>query len=192
MSTFIKVPVEISARHIHLSKKDLDNLFGRGYKLKKLRSLSQPGMFAAEETVVICNKQNCLKNVRILGPIRPQTQIEISQTDARALGLKPPLRISEDIRGSAGCQIKGPKGTIDLKEGVIIAWRHLHCPLSFAKKYNLEKRKFVSIKINNQRSLTFHKVWLRISPNYRLAFHLDTDEGNAAGVKKIARGYLIL
>lgn len=187
----MEVLVEISARHIHLSSKDLESLFGKNYKLKKLYSLSQPGMFAAKETVSVCGPSGCLNKVRIIGPLRSCTQVEVSKTDARILGLKVPLRISGDIKSTPGCQIRGPKGEIYIPQGLIVAQRHLHMPLSFAKKHNLEKRKFVSIKINSKRALTFHKVCLRISPNYRLAVHLDTDEGNAAGIIKKTKGELI-
>ena len=188
----VTVPVEVSARHIHLSQNDLERLFGKKYKLRKLRPVSQPGLFAAKETVTICGPRNCIENVRIIGPARSHTQVEVSQTDARILGLKPPVRVSGDLKGTPGCEVKGPKGAIKLNKGVIIAWRHLHCQPSFIKKYNLEKRKFVSVKINTaNRSLTFHKVYLRVSPSYRTALHLDTDEGNAAGIKKKAKGIII-
>lgn len=189
----IKIPIEVSARHVHLAKKDLDKLFGKNYRLTKLRNLSQPGEFAAKETVEIKGNKGEIKNVRIVGPVRQKTQVEISKTDAINLKINAPVRLSGDLKKSGSCTLIGPKGKIKLKEGVIIAHRHLHIEPKLAKKYNLKNGQFVSIKVKNTiRSLTFHNVIVRISPKFRLAFHIDTDEANAVGIKKHGTGILLI
>ncbi|MCD6471321.1 phosphate propanoyltransferase [bacterium] len=188
----IKIPIEVSARHVHLSRKDLDKLFGKGYQLTKIKNLSQPEQFAAKETITIKGKRGEIKNVRILGPVRQKTQVEISKTDAINLKIEAPVRLSGNLKNSGGCILIGPKGKIKLKEGVIIAWRHLHIEPKLAKKYNLKNGQFVSIKVKNtKRSLTFHNVIVRVSPKFRLAFQIDTDEANAAGIDKFGEGELI-
>ena len=188
----IKIPIEVSARHVHLSRKDLDKLFGKGYQLTKIKNLSQPEQFAAKETITIKGKRGEIKNVRILGPVRQKTQVEISKTDAINLKIEAPVRLSGNLKLSGGCILIGPKGKIKLKEGVIIAWRHLHIEPKLAKKYNLKNGQFVSIKVKNtKRSLTFHNVIVRVSPKFRLAFQIDTDEANAAGIDKFGEGELI-
>jgi len=191
-----KIPIEISARHIHLSRKDLEALFGKNYQLKKLRELSQLGEFAAKEKIDIQNnlEPNARKisNVRILGPIRNQTQVELSHTDAIFLKVKSAVRKSGDIKGTPGVVLVGPKGKIKIKEGVISAWRHIHCNLKEAQKLGLKNRMLVSVKTMGIRSITFHKVRVKVKPNYRLYMHIDTDEGNAAGIIKKGRGYLII
>ncbi len=191
-----KIPIEISARHIHLSQKDLEALFGKGYQLKKLRELSQPGEFAAEERIDIQNslKPNARKipNVRILGPIRNQTQVELSHTDAIFLKVKPIIRESGNLKGTPGAVLVGSQGKIKIKEGVINAWRHIHCNSKESQKLGLKNRMLVSVKTMGIRSITFHKVRVQVKPNYRLCMHLDTDEGNAACIIKKGRGYLII
>jgi propanediol utilization protein len=193
MNKIIKIPVEISARHVHLCQKHLDQLFGPGYQLTKLRDLSQKGQFAAVETITLKTEKNQISNVRIVGPLRKKTQVEISKTDARFLGLNPPIRKPGDLKGSAGCILIGPKGSVELKEGVIIAWRHLHVNPEFAKKYNLSPEKYVSIRVNNEeRSITFHKVFVHIDPKFTPLFCVDTDEGNAAGIDQKGEAELLL
>ncbi|MGC9049024.1 MAG: phosphate propanoyltransferase [Patescibacteria group bacterium] len=188
----LKIPVEISARHIHLCREHLDQLFGPGYELTKLKDLSQKGQFAAQETVTIKTEKNQLANVRIVGPLRSRTQLEISKTDARYLGINPPVRKPGDLDGSAGCILIGPKGEVNLKEGVIIAWRHIHINPEFAEKNGLSSDKYVSVKINNgDRSVTFHKVYVHVDPKFAPLFCLDTDEGNAAGIEQKAGGEII-
>jgi propanediol utilization protein len=191
-----KIPIEISARHIHLSQKDLEALFGKGYQLKKLRELSQLGEFAAKEKIDIQNslKSNAIKisKVRILGPIRKQTQVELSHTDAIFLKVEPMVRESGNIKGTPGIILVGPKGKIKIKEGVMSAWRHIHCSPKEFQKLGLKNRMLVSVKTMGIRSITFHKVRVLVKPNYRLYMHLDTDEGNAAGIIKNGRGYLII
>lgn len=188
----LTIPVEISARHIHLCREHLDQLFGHGYELTKLRDLSQKGQFAAQETVIIKTEKSQISNVRIVGPLRPRTQVEISKTDARFLGLNPPVRKPGDLDGSVGCLLIGPKGQVELKEGVIIAWRHIHVSPEFAQKNGLSSDKYISVKINNgDRSITFHKVYVHIDPQFTPLFCLDTDEGNAAGIDQKTEGEIL-
>ena len=189
-----KVLVEVSSRHIHLSQKDLGALFGKGYKLKKLRPLSQEGEFAAKETLNLRVGKREIKEVRIVGPVRKETQVELSKTDAIYLKINPPLRMSGDINNTPGITLVNPrnKKKIKIKQGVIIPWRHLHCGTKEAKKLHLKNNSLISVKIEGERKLIFNNVRVRIKDNFRLAVHLDTDEGNSAGIIKKGEGYLIL
>ncbi|MFA6526638.1 MAG: phosphate propanoyltransferase [Candidatus Buchananbacteria bacterium] len=175
-----KIRIEVSARHCHLSQKDLDKLFGKGYQLKPMKDLSQKSQFAAQETIIVKTKDGQIDNLRILGPVRPQTQIELSMTDARKLKINPPIRLSGDIKRSVGAIIIGPKGEVKLKEGIIIAKRHIHANPAQAKKMGLSKNMIISVKTVGERSVTFHSIPVRIDDNYDLSFHIDTDEGNAS------------
>ena len=154
----IKVPVEISARHLHLTQKHVEKLFGKGHKLHPTKKLSQPGMFAARETVTIVGPEGKFEDVRIVGSVREYSQVEISVTDAFHLGLKPPVRLSGNIKGSEKITVKGPKGSIRLREGAIIAKRHLHCPTIQAKKYKLKQGQKIALQINGDRKIIFHNV----------------------------------
>lgn len=184
--------IEASARHCHLSQLDLEKLFGRGYQLKKLKPLSQPGQFAAQETVVFKTPGGQISNLRILGPARGQTQVELALSDAYHLKIKPPLRLSGDLKKSAGGVLVGPKGQIKLKSGVIIARRHLHLDPLSAKKLNLKNNQKISIRTGGGRSITFHQVIVRINQDFVLCLHLDLDEANAAGLSaKNAKGQII-
>lgn len=176
------IPIGVSNRHLHLSKPDLDVLFGPDYQLQLEKDLRQPGQFAAAETVILAGPRGCLEKVRILGPIRKQTQVEISRSDAFRLGLNPPVRESGDIKGSEGLTIIGPKGSVQLKEGLIIAQRHIHMAPSDAMKYGVSDGAGIQVKITGERGLVFDRVTVRVNPNFSLEFHLDTDEANAAGV----------
>lgn len=176
------VPVEVSARHIHVTAEALEILFGEGYSLTLKKELSQPGQFAAEERVNIIGPKRELKNVSILGPVRKAVQVEISATDARSIGIAAPVRESGDIAGSPGCKIVGPRGEIDINEGVIVAKRHIHMTPADAGKYGVENGQTVKIELlSDGRSLVFGDTVVRVSENFRLAMHIDTDEGNAAG-----------
>ena len=187
----IKIPVEVSARHCHLSKEDLEKLFGEEYELKKKKQLSQPADFACQETIDIQNYSNVLKNLRIVGPLRKQTQVEISRTDAVNVGVNPPLRLSGDLNNSAEIVLQGPKGKIELNEGLIIAQRHIHCTTNEARKYRLKAGDIVSVKIEGARQIVFGKVIVRVRDDYKLCLHIDTDEGNTAGINKIGEGQII-
>jgi len=188
------VKIEISARHVHLSLKHLKKLFGENYKLNKLKDLSQPGLFAAKEKI-ICQfiEGRRLENVRIIGPFRNHTQVEISKTDAYNLGINPPVRRSGDLAGSGKCRLIGPKGQVDLQEGVIIAQRHLHIDDLTAQKYNIKDGQLLTLRIDSKEKLgTVYKVLARVSPDFSLACHLDVDEGNAAGITKTGIGKIII
>lgn len=178
-----KVPVGISNRHVHLTQEDLELLFGPGYQLTLKKDLSQPGQFAAEETVDLIGPKGPIKKVRILGPVRPQTQVEISMTDSFALGVKPPVRDSGDLAGTPGITIEGPKGKIDIKEGVIIAQRHLHLHTTEAEELGMKDKEYISVKTEGPRSVIFEKVLVRVGPKYAKDLHVDTDEANAAALK---------
>ncbi|MEW6407853.1 MAG: phosphate propanoyltransferase [Patescibacteria group bacterium] len=187
----MKIPLEVSARHCHLSQSDLDILFGKNYKLQKIKDLSQPGQFAAVQTVTILGPKGKIERVRVLGPLRSKTQVEISKTDGFILGVLPPLRISGDLVGSAGIRILGPKSEINLKEGLIVAWRHLHCSPQEAKNLGIKNSDLISVKAEGERGLVFANIVVRVDKNFRLACQLDTDEANAAGVRQGDFGILI-
>ena len=186
-----KIPIEVSARHIHLSQKDLEALFGKGYKLKKLKQLSQPNDFAARETLDIQAGPKKIKNIRIVGPTRKETQVELSMTDAIFLGITPPIKKSGDLKGTPGITLIGPRRRIKIKKGIIVPWRHIHCSLEEAKKIGLKDGMMVSVSVKGKRSLTFHNVRVRVDKNYRFCMHIDTDEGNAAGITKKGIGIVI-
>lgn len=179
-----KIPVGLSNRHLHLTTKDLETLFGKGAKLTNLRDLSQPGQFAANETVTLVGPKGRMERVRILGPVRKETQVEVSITDSYILGIKPPVRISGDIKGSSGIKIIGPKGEIDLKKGVIIAQRHIHISPDEARGFGVKDGDIVKVKVSGERALIFDSVMIRSGPTHRLDFHIDIDEANAAGLSQ--------
>ena len=177
------IPVAISARHCHLTRATVDRLFGEGYELNVKKWLSQPGQFAAEETVTVIGPKNQLERVRILGPLRSVDQIEISRTDEFYLGVDAPVRESGKVENTPGCRLIGPAGHVDLEDGVICAWRHIHMTPEDAKTFGVEDRDVVEVTIDNaEKGLTFSNVLVRVSPNYLLEMHIDTDEGNAAEI----------
>ncbi|MEG1650484.1 MAG: phosphate propanoyltransferase [Oscillospiraceae bacterium] len=178
-----KVLVEISARHIHLTREHLDILFGKGHELTMKKSLSQPGQFASEERVDVVGSKKELKNVSILGPVRSASQVEISLTDARTIGVQAPVRESGDVAGSGPCKLVGPCGEVELSEGVISAKRHIHMTPEAAKSFGVTDKQIVSAKITTaERSLIFGDIVVRVSEKFSPAMHVDTDEGNAAGM----------
>ena len=173
--------VETSARHVHVTQQDLETLFGPGYQLTPKKYLSQPGQFASEERVDVVGPKKTLGRVSILGPVRPETQIELSLTDARSIGVDAPIRESGDVAGSGACKLVGPCGEVDVKEGVIAAKRHIHMTPEDAKEFGVADKDIVSVKVDTKgRSLVFGDVVVRVSPKYSLAMHIDTDESNAA------------
>ena len=175
------VLVETSARHVHVSKEDLAVLFGEGYQLTKKKDLSQPGQFACEERVQVIGPKSSFPAASILGPERKETQVELSASDARSIGVKAPVRESGDLEGSGACKIVGPKGEIEIEKGVIIAKRHIHMTTADAEKYGIKDKQIVSVKLETEgRSLVFGDVVARVSDSYALAMHIDTDESNAA------------
>ncbi len=176
-----EVIVETSARHIHVSREDLEILFGKGYELTPKKELSQPGQFACEERVDVVGSKKTLSRVSILGPCRSETQVELSLTDARSIGVSAPIRESGDIKDSGGCKIVGPAGEIEIEQGVIAAKRHIHMTVADAQKYGVEDKQIVKVKIDSEgRSTVFGDVVVRVSDSYVLAMHIDTDESNAA------------
>ena len=178
-----EVLVEISARHVHVSEEHLEILFGKGYKLTPKKDLSQPGQYACEERVTVVGPKKELAGVSILGPCRKATQVEISLTDARSIGVKAPIRESGDVAGSGACKLIGPAGEVELTEGVIAAKRHIHMTTADAQKYGITDSQIVSVKIPTEgRALVFGDVVARVSDSYALAMHLDTDEANAAAI----------
>ena len=178
-----EVLVEISARHVHVSQEHLEILFGKDYKLTPKKDLSQPGQYACEERVTVVGPKRELAGVSILGPCRKATQIELSLTDARSIGVQAPIRESGDIAGSGACKLVGPAGEVELTEGVIAAKRHIHMTTADAAKYGITDSQIVSVKVATEgRALVFGDVVARVSDSYALAMHIDTDEANAAAV----------
>ncbi|NMB06973.1 MAG: phosphate propanoyltransferase [Tissierellia bacterium] len=178
-----KLPIAMSNKHVHLSQEDLEILFGKDYKLTKKKDLSQPGQFAAEEKVDLIGPKNTIKGVRVLGPVRSATQIEVSISDAFTLGIEPIIRNSGDIENTPGVKVVGPKGEIELEKGVIIAARHIHMHTDEIKEFGLNNGDIVSVKVDGVRGLVFDNVLVRSGEGHRLEMHVDMEEGNAAGVK---------
>ena len=186
----MKVLVETSARHIHLSEDDIKILFGDGYKLTPKRYLSQPGQFVCEEKLEIVGVKDTIKGVSVLGPSRSKTQIEISLTDARKIGMTVPIRESGDLNNTPGCKVVGPKGVCILDSGLIVAKRHIHMSLEDAKENSFKDGQIVCVKLNSKdRSGIFDDVVVRVSDKFRLAMHIDTDECNAMGLDGIIGAY---
>ncbi|EQB85936.1 putative phosphotransacetylase [Clostridium punense] len=177
------VPVGLSNKHIHLSQEHLDILFGEGYELKKFKDLSQPGQYAAEEKVDVVGVKGTLKGVRILGPVRKETQIEVSLADGFVLGVNPPVRDSGDLIDSPGSKIVGPKGEVVIEKGIIAAARHIHMHTSDAEKFGVADKEEVSVRVEGKRGLIFENVLVRVHKDYALEMHVDIEEGNAAGLK---------
>ena len=177
------VPVGVSNRHIHLSKADLETLFGAGYELTPIKDLSQPGQFACKEQLTIIGPSlRPIEGVRVLGPVRKESQVEISRTDSFTLKVKPPVRESGDIKGSAPITIVGPKGIVTLKEGCIIANRHIHMSDEEGKAFGLNDGDYVTVEVDGERRTTFYDVQVRVNKAFRLEMHIDTDDANAAGI----------
>ena len=187
----MKVLVETSARHLHLSQEHLEILFGKGHELTVKKMLSQPGQFACEEKVEVIGSKGSLK-MSVLGPVRKDTQVEVSLTDARSLGVAAPIRESGDIAGTGACKLVGPEGEVELTEGVIAAKRHVHMTPEDAEKLGVKDKDVVSVKIDTDgRSLVFGDVVVRVSPKFALAMHIDTDESNAAGCGREVYGEIV-
>lgn len=187
----LKVPIGVSARHVHLSQEHVEVLFGRGHQLTPKKEL-MGGQYAAEECVTIVGtKLRAIENVRILGPARSKTQVEVARTDAIKLGLNPPIRESGNIKGSAPIAIVGPKGAIYLEEGCILAKRHIHMSPKDAERFGVEDGVFVSVRAENGRGGLFEHVQVRVDPTYTLEMHIDTDEANGLGILCGDMGVLI-
>lgn len=188
----MKVMVETSARHMHISQNDLETLFGQGAALTNKKDLSQPGQFACAEKVTVVGPKGEMP-VTILGPVRPATQIEIALTDARKLGIAAPIRESGDIAGSPGCKLVGPKGEVTIDCGVIAAKRHIHLTPEAAAEFSVEDKQVVSVKVDTaERSTIFGDVVVRVNASFAPAMHIDTDEANAAGIAGVVDGEIIV
>lgn len=187
-----EVMVEISARHVHVTKEDLETLFGAGYELTVKKELSQPGQYASNEKVRVVGAKGEFPAVSILGPCRKATQVEISLTDARSIGVVAPVRESGDIAGSGACKLVGPCGEVELTEGVIAAKRHIHMNSAEAEAAGVANGDIVSVEIPSEgRKLTFGDVVIRVADGFVKAMHIDTDEANAAAMKPNATGIII-
>ena len=178
----IKIVANVSNRHVHLSQSDMETLFGAGYKLTKLKDLMQPGEHSCVETVTVVGRKR-QQETRVLGPIRNATQVEISITDGFNLGIDAPVRASGDVKGSAPVKIVGPKGVVELKQGCVVAKRHVHMTAKDAERLGLVNNQMISVKCSGERGLLFNNVVARVSDKMALECHLDTDEANAAGLK---------
>ncbi|PRP94468.1 Acetate kinase [Enhygromyxa salina] len=189
------IPIAISARHVHLTPEVVAALFGEGHELTLRKPLSQPGQFACEETVDLIGPKRSIERVRVLGPVRPRCQVEISRTDEFHLGIDAPVRASGDVANSPGITLRGPKGAVQLREGVICAWRHIHMTPDDAAHYGVVDRDVVEVAVNSPttgRDLVFGDVMVRVSPKYALEMHIDTDEANAADLSPRTEGMLVL
>ncbi len=185
-----QIPIEVSAHHVHLARKEAETLFGEGHALTRQSDLSQPGQFACDEVVDLVGPRGLVEQVRVLGPLRNQTQIEISMTEEFKLGVKAPIRASGDLEGSPGITLQGPEGNREIPQGVICALRHIHMAPEDALSFGLKDRDVVKITVRGERTLTFGDVLVRVGPDFRLAMHIDTDEANAAGINTGMIGYL--
>lgn len=179
----MQVPVGISNKHVHVCQADLDVLFGEGHELTPIKDLSQPGQFACEEKVDVVGPKGTLKGVRILGPVRPETQVELAQTDARSIGVKALLRESGKLEGTEGCKLVGPKGEVDLASGCIVAHLHIHFHTDEAAKMGIKDKQILTVLVHGQKDVVFCDVIARVGDKMKLDFHMDTDEANAALVK---------
>lgn len=186
-----QVPIGVSARHIHLKPEHIEALFGEGYSLTVLKDLSQPGQYACEETVEVIGPKGSFPKVRILGPARPLTQLEISRTDAFSIGIAAPVRESGKIEGTPGMIIRGPKGEVTVDNGVIVAARHIHFHTDDAARWGIQDKQMLKVRVGGERGVVFDQVLARVSDSFALDMHIDTDEANAAGLKTGDMGEIV-
>lgn len=186
-----QIPVEASGRHVHLSRAHVDQLFGEGYQLTEAKKLSQPGQFACKERVTIPGPKGMFQNVVILGPERNESQVEVSLTDARILGIDTPIRESGMIEQTPGITVLNGDQVVQLTKGLIVAKRHIHMTPEDAKKQQVSNKEIVKVRINSERSLIFDDVVIRISPDFTTAMHIDYDEANACGYQKGITGVIV-
>jgi len=186
-----EIPVGVSNRHLHLSQEDLNLLFGEGYQMAKMKDLSQPGQYACNETVTICGPKGAIEKVRILGPVRSKTQIEIMTGDCFKLGVKPNVKMSGDLEGTDGVTIIGPKGSVQTKEGLIVAQRHVHMTLEDAKRLGVHDGQIVSIQFNGPRGGIYSNVAVRANNASALECHIDTEEANAMNINSLSKILII-
>lgn len=188
----MNITVEISARHVHVTKEHLEALFGAGHELEVRKYLSQPGEFASTDKVSVVTEKGEIKGVSILGPCRAYTQVELSLTDARAVGLVPQVRESSDIEGTDGCTLVGPAGSVELGEGVIVAKRHVHFTPGDAEKLGVRDKQIIRVRVEGPRAMVFDEVVARVSPRYATYMHIDFDEANGAGLSGESAGTILL
>lgn len=186
-----KVPVGLSNKHVHICAEDLEVLFGKGYALTPYKSLKQPGQYASEEKVDVVGPKGMLKAVRILGPVRKETQVELAMTDARMIGVDAPLKESGKLAGTPGLKLVGPAGEVEIDHGAIVALRHVHLSVDQAKEAGVVDKQMISIRFGGERGLVFDNVLVRSGEGHDSEIHLDTDEGNAAGLKSGDLGEII-
>ncbi len=187
------VLVETSARHVHLTEEHIEILFGKGHALTHKKDLSQPGQFACEERVTVVGPKKSIANVIVLGPARPASQVEVSLTDARTLGVEAPVRESGDVAGSGACKLVGPAGEVELTEGVIAAKRHIHMTPADAAEMDVKDKDIVCVKVETEgRTTIFGDVVVRVNENFALAMHIDTDESNAAACGRNQMGEIVM
>jgi acetate kinase len=184
------IPIETSAHHVHLSEEHVRTLFGEGHRLVRASALSQPGQYACSQTVTVVGPTGSLENVRVVGPPRSETQVEISKSDQFALGLQAPIRESGDLAGSCGCILVGPAGRVVLDRGVICAMRHIHMSPADAIEFGVHDGSVVRVRIDGDREMIYGDVKVRVHPDFRLAMHLDTDEANAGNLGPGAFGFM--
>lgn len=182
-----EIPLGISNRHIHLSQQDLEKLFGVGYELTKSKELMQPGQFASKETLLVCGPKGAISKVRVLGPVRKQTQVELLEGDGFKLGIKAPVRMSGDLAGTPGATLIGPRGTVVMSEGVIVAQRHIHMTIEQAASFGVHDGETVDLECYGSRAGLLHNVVIRANSNSRLECHLDIEEANALGLTSGSR-----
>lgn len=182
-----EIPVGISNRHIHLSKADMDSLFGKGYQMSKMKDLSQPGQYACKETVTICGPKGAIEKVRILGPVRSKTQVEVLVADSFKLGIVSPVRLSGDLYGSPGIILVGPKGSVRIDEGLVVAQRHIHMNCEDAQYFGVSDGQVVSIEINGSRGGIYNNVAIRANDTSVLECHVDTEEANAMNINSLSK-----
>ncbi len=177
-----EIPVGISNRHIHLSRKDVDILFGEGYELTKLKDLSQRGQYSCKETITICGPKGALEKIRVLGPIRSKTQVEVSLGDCRKAGVSPCVKLSGDLKETPGVTLIGPKGSVQLEEGVIVAQRHIHMTSKQAIHFGVNDGDLVEVKVDGLRGGILSNVSIRTNDSFTLECHLDVEEANSMGI----------
>jgi putative phosphotransacetylase len=182
-----EIPVGVSNRHIHLSQADLNSLFGERYHLTKSKDLSQPGQYACKETVTICGPKGAIEKVRILGPLRSKTQVEVLTGDSFKLGTRSEARLSGDLQGTPGITLIGPKGSVQLAEGLIVAQRHIHMTIKDAQGHGVHDGQRVSITTNGARGGTYNNVAVRVNEAHALECHLDTEEANAMNLNSLSK-----
>ncbi|MCL1905653.1 MAG: phosphate propanoyltransferase [Clostridiales bacterium] len=185
------VPVGISNRHLHVSQEHLEMLFGKGATLTNIKDLTQPGQYACDECVNVVGPKGMMEKMRILGPVRPQTQVELAQTDARKLGIKAPLTNSGQLAGSPGCVLVGPKGYVVLEEGVIVAKPHIHLHTSDGERLGITDKEMVDIYFKGVKSGAIFNIMARVHPEFALDVHVDTDEANSFQLGNDAKALLV-